>query len=169
MTSPAVPRKRRPPPPWPDPALVRAALELFAKGAGLGEHATLPAIFAPQPTPAYHDILQQIGGSFWLAVQCQRQSCRGRLGWWRLDTSKGVAVVDDRPTRPADRVGEAARPYTAAARDHKGYRTGPNTHDADGTYTAECSKCHRRVQLGTTYRSRLFLQALYDHQSVILV
>lgn len=168
MSGPVASRKRQPPPPWPSRAVTSAAVDLFTIGEALTEHATLPEVFAPQPTPAYRELLQQLGASFWLRLQCQREHCGGRLGWWRFDTSAGIAVVDDRPTRPVDRV-SAARPFTAAARDHKGYRTGPNTHDAGGTYTAECSKCHRRVPLGTTYRSRLFLQALHDHRNVILV
>jgi hypothetical protein len=157
---------RMPPPPWPDRAVAAAAVKLFEARGGLIDHASLPSVFSPSPSPQYRNLLAALGGPYRLRIACAHADCSGPLGWWRLEPSKGIAVVDDRPSRPADR-NQNARPFTAAARDGKGYRSGPNTHDADGTYTATCSRCHHKKQLGPSYRTRLFLTALRDHQDTV--
>lgn len=124
-------------------------------------------MIARRPTDALRVVLDQLEGPYVLRVECEHFHCRGPLGRWTLDPGLGIAVVDDRPARPEDRS-SAPRPFTAAAQAGKGYRRGPNTSDANGTYTATCKKCGRKKQLGEVFRTKLFFQALHDHQTVVL-
>lgn len=154
------------PPPWPDQRALKDALALFKAGLALVE-APNPTLAAPRPTPALRELMDQIHGYYVLRVECDSNHCRGPLGRWQLNTLTGIAVEWYRPNRLEDRT-SAPRPSTAAASLNKGHRSGYATHDADGTYTARCSKCGRKLGFGVEYRTRLFLQALHDHQQVIL-
>lgn len=157
------------PPPWPDGQLVQQALGLLTSGEALALplHPIQQEIVARLVSPKFKAVLYELGGPYVIRVNCNRRGCSGTFGRWVLNPGAGIATVYDEPRRPEDR--SEPRPWTKAAAEGKGYRQGPTTADANGSFTFCCSKCRREICLGPEKRTERFLQALKDQRIFISV
>jgi hypothetical protein len=157
------------PPPWPARDLVALALDLLNSGDAMvvPEQESQRDMIARWVSEEFKEALSALGGPYILPVRCRRRGCPGTLGRLLLDPGRGMAIVYDEPLRPKDR--DVPRPWTKATVDGKGYREGPTTADANGTFSARCRICGREVQLGPESRTAGFLEALFDRRDAVFL
>lgn len=157
------------PPPWPEQGLVAAALELLGSGTAMAipQHELQRGMIARWISDDFVESLYALGGPYILPARCRRRGCPGAFGKFLLDPEWGMAIVYDETRRPEER--DVPRPWTKAYMEGKGYRDGPNTADANGTFKARCRKCKREIDLSPEYRTRRFLEALLGRKDAMLI
>jgi hypothetical protein len=158
----------RPPFVWPDGRAVERCLSILAEGQGLFSSSN-PHLVAMMISPEFRDALHSLGSWPVLDVDCRRAHCRARLERWTLAPSDGIAGTYFVPKRMEDRL-SAPVPATARAVAGKGARL-PETSslDAKGTYSLRCPKCGLVNALSPERRTKMYLEALRDHQFPVLV
>lgn len=152
---------------WPDRAAVEVCLTELANG-GLfpSSNTRLVAVMASEELRrALHDL----GSWPVLKVHCRRSHCQARLERWVLAPSDGIAGTYFVPNREQDR-NSAPVPATARAVAGKGNRLKQtSSHDAKGAYSLCCPDCGEVTPLSPELRTKLYLEAVRDHQTTIYV
>ncbi len=147
---------------YPSRADLAEALALLERGEGYGPEPANPAVAGPRPTPALQNWLSAHRPLPMLRLDCGR--CGYHVDKW---AELGGHIIPPRPGHdPQGGLG-----YTQLVAAGKGPVTSSYTADGRGTfeYTCQRQRCRYSRSLRAETRMSLYLQALLDNSTTVLL